>query len=86
MTTNLVQAIFMNGVLRPLTPLHLREEEQVTLRVSRESGLAEWEDADCYETCNQNIDESITLEQVQQALAKIPGSLTADFIAERGES
>ena len=53
MTTNLVQAIFMNGVLRPLTPLHLREEEQVTLRVSRESGLAEWEDADCYETCNQ---------------------------------
>jgi hypothetical protein len=31
------------------------------------------------------VQESVSLEAVREALAKIPGSLTADFIAEREE-
>jgi predicted DNA-binding antitoxin AbrB/MazE fold protein len=86
MMTETVQAIYENGVLRPLSPLNLREEEQVTLTLARsEDGIADWEDGDCYEACKKEADESVTLEQVQKALSKIPGSLTVDFIAERDE-
>jgi predicted DNA-binding antitoxin AbrB/MazE fold protein len=84
--TTTVQAIFEKGVLRPLTPLHLREAEQVTLTLAqRENGIADWEDEECYQACKKDADDSVTLEQVQQALSKIPGSLTADFVAERDE-
>ena len=84
--TKTVQAIFKNGVLQPLTPLNLQDEEHVTLTVvSSPNGIADWEDMECYEATKCDADESVTLEQVQQALAKIPGSLTADFVAERDE-
>jgi predicted DNA-binding antitoxin AbrB/MazE fold protein len=81
-----LQASFEKGVLRPLTPLHLRAEEEVTVTVDQAgNGIAHWEDVDCYEACKKEADESITLKQVQKALSKISGSLTADFIAERDE-
>ncbi len=84
--TRTIRAVFKNGVLQPLTPLDLREEQQVTLTVvPAENGIAEWEDVDCYDASKQGADDAVTLEEVQQALAKIPGSLTADFIAERDE-
>ena len=35
--------------------------------------------------CAKEADPSITIESVHQALAKIPGSMTPDFIGERDE-
>ena len=45
----------------------------------------EWLDVDYLQLCASEADESISLEAVREALSKIPGSLTADFIAERGQ-
>jgi predicted DNA-binding antitoxin AbrB/MazE fold protein len=81
-----IQAVFENGVLRPLAPLNLRDHEKVTVVLNpAEETLASWEDTDCYAACAPDADDGTSLEQVQQALAKIGGSMTADFIAERDE-
>ena len=40
-------------------------------------------DAEYMAGCAQEADEGVSLEEVRAALAKIPGSLTEDFIAER---
>ena len=84
--TKTIQAVFENGVLRPLSPLNLRDMETVTLSVSQSvDGIAAWEDSECYETHKNDVDVSVSLEQVQQALSKITGSMSADFAAEREE-
>jgi predicted DNA-binding antitoxin AbrB/MazE fold protein len=84
--TKTVQAVYRNGVFQPVTPVNLPEEERVILTLSATSnGIADWEDVECYEACRREADASVTLEQVQNALAKIPGSLTDDFTAERDE-
>jgi predicted DNA-binding antitoxin AbrB/MazE fold protein len=83
-----LQAIYENGVLRPLEPLGLKEHQQVVIEIS-EVPIArsdeEWLDLDCLQQAASEADDSISLEAVREALAKIPGSLTADFIAERDE-
>lgn len=81
-----LEAVYENGVLRPLEPLDLREHERVTVIVSVTSvPEEEWLDMDCLRFCESQADESIHLETVRTVLAKIPGSLTEDFIAERAE-
>jgi predicted DNA-binding antitoxin AbrB/MazE fold protein len=80
--TRRLEAIYEGGVLRPLQPLDLRENQRVSVIVS-DSIDDEALDNDYIRFCEDNADYSITLEQVQQALAKIPGSMTADFVAER---
>jgi|GEM_PF-1908871 len=42
-------------------------------------------DVEYIAACGQEADPSITLESVRQILAKIPGSLADDIIAERDE-
>jgi hypothetical protein len=42
-----------------------------------------WLDTKCLAACASEADDSVTLVEVRAALAKIPGSLTEDFIAER---
>lgn len=42
-------------------------------------------DTDYLRYCEENADDSITLEEVRQALSKIPGSMASDFISEREE-
>ena len=87
MTTS-VKAVYEGGVLRPLSPLGLSEHELVTLNIvngTPASGDEDWIDAEFHAQCAQEADPTITLEAVRQALAKIPGSMTADFIAERDE-
>ncbi len=83
MTRN-VPAIFENGVLRPLEPVNLAENERVTLSIGKSSG-DELLDTEFLAACANEADPSISLEAVRAALAKIPGSMTADFIAERDE-
>jgi predicted DNA-binding antitoxin AbrB/MazE fold protein len=83
-----LQAIYENGVLRPLEPLGLQEHQQVAIVVS-ELPIArleeEWLDVDCLQHAGREADDSISLDAVREALDTIPGSLTADFVAERDE-
>jgi predicted DNA-binding antitoxin AbrB/MazE fold protein len=75
-----VEAIYENGVFRPLEPVDLPEHQRVQVSVADED---EWLDRDYIEWAASQVQETVSLEAVRQALAKIPGSLTADFIAER---
>jgi predicted DNA-binding antitoxin AbrB/MazE fold protein len=83
-----LRAIYENGVLRPLEPLGLQEHQQVAIVVS-ELPIArseeEWLDVDYLQHAAREADDSVSLEAVRAALAKIPHSLTADFVDERDE-
>jgi len=82
--TRSLQAIYEKGVLRPLEPLALQEHQLVTVTVSdQEDG--DWVDTAFLRYLETQADESVTLEQVRSALAKIPGSMVEDFRRERDE-
>jgi predicted DNA-binding antitoxin AbrB/MazE fold protein len=85
--TKTVPAIYEQGVLRPLEPLNLPENERVTVTVVHgdRSAVEALLDTEFHAACAREADPSITLEAVRAALASIPGSLTEDFIAERDE-
>jgi predicted DNA-binding antitoxin AbrB/MazE fold protein len=79
-----IDAIYEDGVLRPLVPLNLADHEQVSLVV--ESGAdQDWVDRDAVAWASQEGDASISLEDVRRRLAKSKGSLSDVVIAERGE-
>lgn len=78
-----LQAVYEKGVLRPLEPLALKENQQVTVTVSDQE--EDWLDATFLRYLEAEADESVTLEQVRSALAKIPGSMVDDFRSERDE-
>ena len=78
-----LQAVYENGVLRPLEPLDLRERQLVHVTVSDEAAVEPWLDAEYAAACGDESDDAVSLEEVRAALAKIPGSMTEDFIAER---
>jgi hypothetical protein len=44
-----------------------------------------WLDVEYMNACAREADPSVALEAVRQILAKLPGSLAADIIAERSE-
>jgi predicted DNA-binding antitoxin AbrB/MazE fold protein len=78
-----LQAVYENGVLRLLEPISLSEHQRVTLTI--EVPAEPWLDLGCLAAASQETDDNVSLEAVQQALSKIPGSLTPAFIAERDE-
>ncbi len=79
-----MQAIYEDGVLRPLEPLSLDDHQEVTVTISEGGNIPrdhpllasaeEWADA-----CGDNI----TLDEVQRALSTIRGSLSETTIDER---
>jgi predicted DNA-binding antitoxin AbrB/MazE fold protein len=75
-----VEAIYEDGVFRPLEPVDLPEHQRVQVTVADED---EWLDRDYIQWAASQVQETVSLDDVRKALAKIPGSLTADFIAER---
>jgi len=77
-------AIYENGMLRPLVPLQLAEQERVKLTVKRDD-VEGWMDVEYMESCAAEADESITLESVRESLAKIKGSMDAAIDETRGE-
>jgi predicted DNA-binding antitoxin AbrB/MazE fold protein len=80
-------AVYEKGVLRPLEPLALAEHQRVSLTIEPIVDLADDEVLD-HDLLNSLDDENlpeVSLEEVQAALAKIPGSMTAAFSAEREE-
>jgi predicted DNA-binding antitoxin AbrB/MazE fold protein len=82
--TRSLQAVYEKGVLRPLEPLALNEHQQVTVTLSDHEESA-WPDASFLRYLETEADESVSLEHVRAALAKIPGSLVDDFRHERDE-
>ncbi len=86
--TKQVEAVYEDGVLRPLEPLPLEEHQRVTLTVSdvSEDPLAAMIDHPLVERARKEVEamgQIPSLEEVQRILSKIPGSLSEDIIAER---
>jgi predicted DNA-binding antitoxin AbrB/MazE fold protein len=82
--TRVLQAIYEQGVLRPLEPLALSEHQQVTLTVSDQVD-GDSSDATFLRYFEAQADESVSIEQVRTALSKIRGSMLEDFRRERDE-
>lgn len=57
-----VDGVYQNGILKPLQPLNLTENERVVVA---------------------GAEPAPGLDEVRRRLSKIPGSMAADFIAER---
>ena len=80
-----VEAVYENGVLKPLEPVDLPESERVTLLISRRPGRALL-DQDLVERAKAEVavmKHRPSIEEVRRALSKIPGSMVPDVIAER---
>lgn len=81
-----IEAIYDDGVLRPLEELSLRPKQRVLLRINENPETpVEAEDKAFMSYCRSEGDPSITLEEVRRALAVIPGSLSEACSAERDE-
>jgi predicted DNA-binding antitoxin AbrB/MazE fold protein len=83
-----VEAVYEDGVLRPLEPIALAESQRVRLTISDAAGELSQRDLDLVERARAEVAAlpSIpTIEEVRSMLASIPGSLSEDVIAERGD-
>jgi predicted DNA-binding antitoxin AbrB/MazE fold protein len=81
-----VEAIYEDGVLRPLEKLSLRPKQRVFLQIDESSDATEdLEDQAFTSYCRAEGDPNICLEKVRQALTVIPGSLTEACSGERDE-
>ncbi len=79
-----VDAIFENGVLKPLSPLSLADHQRV--RVTVRPGLMdaeEWLDRDFLAEAEAGSDDSVSLSDVRKALSKIRSPLVDAFREER---
>ena len=79
------QAVYENGVLRPLQPLAFGEGQVVWLRVGERIDDEPYLDTEYIAECAAEAGEDVSLEEVRRILAKIPGSMVEDFRAERDE-
>lgn len=75
-----LQAVYKNGVLRPLEPLSLENNQQVTVTISEPSSVAPHVAGYCSpeEWAEASRDE-VSVEEVRRALSTLTGSL-ADAI------
>lgn len=83
-----VDAVYENGVLRPLQPLDLRENEHVVVSVAKTASDRSRLAVEYIEKIKKELQDAEPapgLEEVRRRLAKIPGSMAAEMIAERGD-
>jgi predicted DNA-binding antitoxin AbrB/MazE fold protein len=84
-----INAVYENGVFRPLAPVDIEERQTVRLTISDNSDdpLADLLDTEFMERCVKKSKNAPGpgIEAVRRMLSKIPEALTADFIAERDE-
>jgi predicted DNA-binding antitoxin AbrB/MazE fold protein len=95
--SRIIRAIYENGMLRPLEPLDLAEQESVFVAIQRngdrqvepsESKVElqeEWLDKDAIAYANLHADPNISLADVRQALSGIRDSLADAVSEQRGE-
>jgi len=83
-----VEAVYEHGVLRPLQPLSLEERQRVRLTISdspRQVGDLDMAVVERARVEASRLGTVPTIEEVRAALASIPGSISDDVIADRGE-
>jgi predicted DNA-binding antitoxin AbrB/MazE fold protein len=83
-----VDAIYENGVLRPLEPLDLEEQQRVRITVSNgdnEDPLADLLDTEFMERCLRESNGAPGIEEVRRMLSKIKGSMADVIISQRDE-
>ena len=85
-----VDAVYENGVLRPLQPLDLAEHEHVVVSVSKSASAPgrsrlDIEYIDRIRMALPDAEVLPGLEEVRRRLATIPGSMAAEIVAERGD-
>lgn len=82
-----VKAIYENGVLKPLEPLELHEQQQVVITVSdaQGGGIEDCLDTEFIRQIAADAKEPPGLDTVRKALSKIKGPLSAEIAASRRE-
>ncbi len=81
-----IQAIYENGVLRPLEPLELEEQQRIRITIDNGDPLADLLDTEFMEWCARKSEGEVSsIEEVRQMLSKIKGSMADVIIAEREE-
>lgn len=83
-----IDAVYENGVLRPLQPLDLAEHEHVVLSVSRTSSDRSAPATEYVESLRRDVRDSEAapgIEEVRRCLSRIPGSMADEIIARRGD-
>lgn len=76
-----LEAVYENGVLRPLQPLGLTDRQRVLVTVNEIADYRVWAKSQLREIGA----EAIGLLEVQRQLAGIPGSMSQVVVEERGE-
>jgi len=79
-----IDAVYENGLLRPLEPLALAERQRVSVTIEVD-GPDEWLDQDALAWAVQEGDVTISLDDVRGRLAKLTGTLSELVISERGQ-
>src|SRR5712691_7446087 len=81
-----IDAIYENGVLRPLEPLDLEEQQHVRITIDNGDSLADLLDTEFMEWCARKAAGDVpSIEEVRQMLSQIKGSMADVVIAERDE-
>jgi len=85
-----VEAVYENGVLRPLQPMDLREHERVIVSVSEAAqtpahSVLAVEYIEKIKRVAHDEEPAPGWEEVRRRLAKISRSMAAEIIAERGD-
>jgi predicted DNA-binding antitoxin AbrB/MazE fold protein len=81
-----LQAVYKNGVLHPLEAPALKERQQVTITIN--DPVSHGQEVAGYfspEEWAQAAQDTVSLDEVRQALASISGSLSEAVIAQREE-
>ena len=81
------QAVYENGILRPLSPLPLQENQLVAVSISEpHAWLDDLLDVELVAECRKEPQDAPSLEEVRRLLATAPGSLSKAVLAERDEN
>ena len=83
--TRQVEAVYENGLLRPLQPLLLEERQRVTVTIedALQDPAETWVDHEYHAALEASPEPEPTLEDVRKALSPIPGKLSDAVRAER---
>ena len=88
--TQQVDAVYENGVLRPLQPLHLQESARVQVSVSQDAPdsldeLIDYRLLEYARARSNSLTGVPTLDEVRSKLSQVEGPMAELIIAERGE-
>jgi predicted DNA-binding antitoxin AbrB/MazE fold protein len=79
--TKRVEAIYEDGVLKPLEPVNLPEHQRVTVTLNAPE--EDWLDTEFMDSCAAEVKERVGLDEVRRILSKVPDSLAEAIVAER---